>query len=444
MLLTPIRLLAIVIVFGEWTGLARAIFRAPVYAAALDLVLIGTFLWVVWRAVRDRPPLRPHALDVLVGAYAVLALIQILNPNVPSLLVGLEGFRKTAFTMIGYGIVRLSHDDDPIGFYRIVAIGSVAAFLWSLRQAIAPLPIELDIIRTAGASPISFQSGPVLRGFAPTAGPFHLGILGGAMAVISVVLARVFDDRRYLLIAALAGAALGISLTRANMIGAIAALAVVVMVWPPMPERVRMAARAVVPIVALGIAVTLTARTAVPTVPPLEPGGPGSGGSVVTGEASGGFSDPFEDRSLRFQFAYWATYVGAIAERPLIGYGTSAAGDGFDRLYIGTGSENFEPHSLYLKAALELGVLGFALFITLLLAILVECRRAYRRSPPTAVIGVGLLALTMVSGISGPMLDAYPFNLLFWAAVGWLVPLTAAPAEPAPREPALSAPASAA
>jgi diguanylate cyclase (GGDEF)-like protein len=136
--------LASVIVLGEWTGITRAVLRAPVYAAALDVILVGLALLTLTRAWPERGRIRFHPLDGLVAAFFLLAALQVFNPNVPGPLVGLEGFRKTAFTMLAYLVVRLSFRQDAMPFFRIVAIGSIVAFLWAIRQSISPLPVEHD------------------------------------------------------------------------------------------------------------------------------------------------------------------------------------------------------------------------------------------------------------------------------------------------------------
>ena len=83
-----------------------------------------------------------------------------------------------------------------------------------------------------------------------------------------------------------------------------------------------------------------------------------------------GVTNPLGDTSLKFRFGYWKAYLQAIAENPVVGYGTSAAADGFDRDYAGTGKRNFEPHSMYLKPALEMGVGGLVIFVAIGLAFL--------------------------------------------------------------------------
>jgi O-antigen ligase len=414
--------LAGLIVLGEWTGLARGILGVPVFAALLDVALLGLAGTVALGFVRRRELPRLSILMVLIGAYMALALIEIFNPNVPSLRAGVEGYRKTAFTMLAFFIVVLSGELDAGRFFRIVALGSIPTFIWAARQFISPLAVELNIISSAGTSPISFHSGQVLRAFAPTAGPFHLGILGGAILIVAVMLAA-SRGPRWLLVAALAGMGLGLSITRANMVGLIVACAVLAVAASPMRERLRTAVLAVGP-VGVALVSVLFAVGALAQSPGASPGAPLPGSSTpphgtTVGNIISTIEDPTADKSLQFRFSYWQDFAAAVREQPLIGYGTSAAADGFDHFYAGTGSTNFEPHSLYFKAALELGIGGLALLLGIFASLIVAIVRGWRFDRITAPIMLGTLTLVAVSGITGPMLDAYPVNLLFWSMCGW-------------------------
>jgi hypothetical protein len=51
--------------------------------------------------------------------------------------------------------------------------------------------------------------------------------------------------------------------------------------------------------------------------------------------------------------------------------------------------------------------------------------RTRAENPELVSIGMGIGAVMTISGITGPMLDAYPMNVLFWATAGWIL-LTAA------------------
>lgn len=418
-------ILALIIAAGAWTGLARAAIGAPWYAVVLDVLVAGLAVLVAIRQRRDWRRIGP--LGLLVLGLVGFAAVEILNPNVPGLRAGLEGFRKTAFTAAAFFIVALWPNADGPRFYRIVALGLIPAFLMAIRQFVAPTALDLQILGTSGISPITFHSGGVLRAFSPTAGPFHLGILAGAALIASLVILR-RPSKTWLLVAIVASVALGLSLTRANLVAAFGSAVLVALAFGGGGGRLRNLARVVPPAAAAVLSVLIAVGAvgggdATPGGPGASPApsGPSATPPPTIGDVVAGVADPFSDKNLRFRFAFWAEFAKAIAERPLVGYGTGAAADGFDHFYAGTGRRNFEPHSIYFKAALEMGVFGLLLVLAILgVAGWLALRRALR-GEAVGIIAVGILGLFVVTGLTGPMLDAYPANLLFWATCGWCV-----------------------
>ena len=435
--MNPVYALAALVGLGMWSGLARALIGSPVYAAGLDIAVVFLLGLAVWDAHRRGFTSRPAAIDVLVAAFVAIAFIEIFNPNVPSPMVGLEGFRKTAFMAAGYAIARLSPPVSNERFLRLVLILTIPALVWAIRQFFAPIALELAIMSTSGTSSTSFHSGTVLRAFAPTASPFHLGILAGTFVIGASILAGAIKRRdRWIAAAILAAIALGLSLTRANLLATVFALVALAVISIVTLRRFRPLVIAV-GISSIAIVVALNAAASRP--PYVVPGSaspfPSSastapGGSPRAASPASVTPPPIripellEDRSLKFRFQFWRDQLGAVAQRPLVGFGTSSAADGFDRLYAGTRSLNFEPHSIYTKILLEQGVIGFLIFACLLATLLLMALRAVFRRGPEALFAtwvLGILLLVGVSGLTGPMLDAYPFNLLFWASAGLLV-----------------------
>jgi hypothetical protein len=228
-------------------------------------------------------------------------------------------------------------------------------------------------------------------------------------------------------------------MTRANLAAAFGAVVLVAILFRG-PGRLRnlavIAPPAVAAILAVFVAVGAIGGGLVPDTrgpqvptPSASPAvRPSSTPPPTVGEVVGGLGDPFSDRNLRFRFAFWAEFAGYIAQRPLVGYGTGAAADGFDHFYEGTGRQNFEPHSIYFKAALELGLGGLLLMLAILATAGWLALRVARRGELVGLVGVGIVVMFVVAGLTGPMLDAYPANLLFWATLGWCARRTAEPA----------------
>ena len=427
-------LLAVLVVLGEWTGLARALLSGPYYAAVLDIALIGLVVWVAVRRRVPRLSRRAWLLAIALAAYFLLAAVEILNPNVPSLRVGLEGFRKTAFTMLAFVVVVGWDRGDAMRFYRIVALGSVPAFLFAIRQFVAPAALDLEILNSSGVSPITFHSGSVLRAFSPTAGPFHLGTIAACVTVISLSLAR-SGARRWVAVSVIAAVAVGLTLTRANMIAVAVGIIAMILISAYGGGRGRAIMHAAPAALGVVLAALIASGALVPpspTGPPAVVPTPGTSPAANAtiapepsdgdplGEVVTGVLNPLEDRNLQFRFEFWGDFLVAFLERPVIGYGTSSAADGFDRHYANTGSMNFEPHSLYVKSALELGIVGLILIVGILGLAFVLGARAASRTPVIGLIGVGIIVVIAVSGITTPMLDAYPVNLLFWSTLGWM------------------------
>jgi hypothetical protein len=78
-----------------------------VYVAKDVLFVIVLGAWLVWHR-RTRPPAFPWALKVALGAWFVWAVVELLNPNLTHLVIGLVGLRMSFFYIpllfIGYGL----------------------------------------------------------------------------------------------------------------------------------------------------------------------------------------------------------------------------------------------------------------------------------------------------------------------------------------------------
>lgn len=407
--------IASVVVLGEWNGLVRGAIGRPLLAFVLDVALavILAYAYLTWRQTPQRPPV--VAIDVAILGYALMSALWIAHPNVPNMTVGLEGFRKAGFPIIAYVIVRAAALSDVGLIARIVAIGSTAAFLWGIRQFFFPLPLDFAIVSSSGISSDTFMQAGHLRSFSPTSGPFHLGMLAGVSGIAGLILAW-RSSRRWIIPAAIALVALALTLARAIWIGTAIGMAATLLPALDMTRARRLMGRsdprpgrrsvaALVGLVILGLGL-------VAFVLPASMGADRWMGLLRS------IIDPLNDRNLQLRFGYWAQFVDAIRANPLVGYGTSAAADGFGSIYAITGARYFYPHSIYFKPFLELGILGFALFVTALAGIAVCAWHGARTHTASGAIGLGTVVLVLVSGLTGPMLDAYPFNVLFWSVAG--------------------------
>ena len=351
----------------------------------------------------------------------------ILHPNVPSTLTGLEGFRKAAFPIAAYVLMRAAWVTDARPLVRVFIVGSLPAFLFGIRQYFVPLPIDQAIVGSSGVSWETFMQASQLRAFSPTSGPFHLGMLAAAAVIAGMVMTRA-SDRRWVVPTAVAAATLALTLTRAiwigTLVGSVAAAAALLaserrssLKQRDLLSAWRIAAKAGVAI--LGLLVVVAAF------------------GIATQQADRWTafiqSSVIDPKNLWLRFEYWSSFVAPIQQSPWTGYGTSAAEDGSGSVYLAAGMLRLHLHSILSSRSSSWASVGLCCSWSGFSHILQCAVRSVTPAPISGSIAIGVLTLTLVAGITGPMLDAYPFNLLFWALAGIVVNIAAREGSPAGR-----------
>jgi O-antigen ligase len=126
----------------------------------------------------------------------------------------------------------------------------------------------------------------------------------------------------------------------------------------------------------------------------------------------------------------WATAARLFAEKPLIGYGfgREIVGDAIEESVSERHSQARlrHGHNVFLDVGLQLGVVGLAIFATLIatLAIAFARVRGQPGGAPITITGLSLLAAFIVKNLTD---DFYyrPASLVFWALCGMLLGLAA-------------------
>jgi O-antigen ligase len=400
------------------TGILKAITGSRYAPLAVDaavvLVCAAQFLHAA-----NRGKLRLGVPDLLHGALLVLALIEILNPNVPSLQAGVEGFRKFAFASIAFYIGR--HVITARDWLLLMRASSVVAPLisaYAIKQYFFLSAVDWRMIDMATASRVTYLMGGAVRPFATMPGPFHLGLYVAIMIIawfgLGVHVRRKQTRRLWFpFTVVLPGIALFLTRTKGNWVAVIAGLAVLLALRPGSVLLKMWRILALTLALISVFAYLLSSSSAL---------------SSTLDDALYAVTHPLSAPTFLYRLDLWLSDVlPAIARSPLLGYGTSSATEGLSNLYAGTGSSFFSSHSLYLKILLEMGVPGLVLFMLLVArSVFVGARYlvAHRsdRGCEASVIRTcaATAVLFLVAGLVIPVLDAYPCNYLFWLALGTL------------------------
>jgi O-antigen ligase len=418
-----------ILIFATYPSTAPAVlakdvlFVLPAYA--------GFFAATVTRRQPVRVPGAPTALLLL---FALLVLLQVLNPALPSILVGLIGAKVWLLYMpllyVGYQLVATRTD-----LQRLLAVMSLAAIVPAaigLCQALLAASGRSDLAYAvygdaAAAVTQDFARFDLVGGGSLTRSPSTFSFVSQYYAFLIAMIAVSYawwrstsrpPERR------LAGLAFGLIVLSALLSGSRSAFLFVPLMLATIGllERYRRASARLQ--LAAMVLVGVVATAAVLGTRTLDLlGYAWSVGLVhLDSVVVEGMSRALELTSLGF---------GSGANTNASRYAYAEPG-----LFQGIDGTWFE--SWYVKAHLELGVVGLALVLALLVSILLRALAAHRRlaDPGLMSISAGLVAFVAwvaVYSSKAQPLDLDPVNVYFWLLVGVILRLPALDRPASPR-----------
>ncbi|MCP4685025.1 MAG: O-antigen ligase family protein [bacterium] len=345
------------------------------------------------------------ALELLTAGFIVLGVIQIFNPNVPTIMAGIEGFRRLVFQMLGVfiGIAVVRNRDDLIFLYKVVAVASVPILLYAIKQFFFVSDFDTALIASNTADIGSWKIFGKLRAFGIFNGPFHLGLFAGFSFWLGLGL---FVETRRKIALLLAGVALAAglaTLTRGSVI-AILASCPVVLFYVFNRYRVRVAVIAVAAIVVASSSVALLRSS----FEELD----------LFMESFSSLENVSEDNRLMTRFEGYERGLSVLKSHPL-GTGMGSSGDAMKSYFEPYGAIHVTSHNLLLRIALETGFPGLVLFLFIVGWIgyaVVKLKES--DDNVVALVLLGMCLIVAITGITGSTLGAYPVNLVFWSLCG--------------------------
>lgn len=347
--------------------------------------------FVVWWRVR-RTAASTRWVVLCVVAVLVLWTALLFHPNVPDILTGLEGWRKSVLALVGLvlgvGVTRGRRvlEDYVVGVLVAALLISIAGHLW-----LNPL-VEL-VRRNAAVYTGEFGGEERLQGV--FAGPFH--IAAAAVLVIGWAGVRFVDRKTLSLVAIGVGTiALHLSLVRTAYV-ALAAVIVCLVIVLPMSRRLRLSL-----IVGGGAACVLLAVLVL--------------SGALAGTVFGSIFEAASDGRVLNRFPGYAEALQLFSRSPVWGWGAGAAGDALGSRFS-DGFEHVTSHNILLKILVEAGILGLISW-TALAVVLV--RSVSWRSPEGRVALVSIVGL-LVFGVVGSSIEALPVTYFLFVLVGLAV-----------------------
>ncbi len=397
------RAVGLLFAVGLYVNITKVVAGTKLFLFTTDLAVAGicAIACLYWLSGRNRI----GAVELLVLAFALVGAVELFHPNVPSLAVGLESYRRLVFQMLGLivGLVAVRDRRDILFLWKILAVCSVPILLYAIKQFFAISDFDQAMIESTAADMDTWQLFGKIRSFGLFSGPFHLGLFAGIIFWIALALRSQTGKWYYSALTTLAVTAAVASLTRSSVIALVVSVPVV-MFFVLQGKRGR-----VVAITALAFLVLLGSFYLLKNTS-------SSFASIVEGYSV--LESIQDDGRLQGRFQDYEHAGRMFAEYPL-GAGMGSASDAMGGQFTSANKQHLTSHNLLLWVGIETGAVGLLLFLGILISVGLAIRKLIRIGDTAiAMAACGALVVVLITGMTGSTLSAYPVNLIFWTLSG--------------------------
>ena len=333
-----------------------------------------------------------------------LALFSVINPNIYNKLYALIEFRKTFFQffwlIIGICFNKSSNKTSRDDFLKYVQIISLPIILYGIKQSIWFDSFDKLFYELQDADSYTYIFHGSIRSISVFSGPFHFGFFCNLILIISLYNFSAFKGKvTFLVFSLFAFWGIISSQTRTNLICSI--LIIWVFIWYIIDKSYKnFSDRFSIKIFFMCMSMVL-----IPFIFLAQPKSDNLLSSIIH------FS---EDNRFLGRISTWQDGLNLIKDNLLLGYGIGSAGDTMGQHTIGR--VFLTPHNMFLKVAIELGFLGFTIFVGLLAYIFVRCYRL--RDKKSRYLCLSLLLIIIVQGLVGSTLATFPIMSIIFILIG--------------------------
>jgi len=398
-------LLTAAIVLALYINVGKVLFGSRYVTLLADAVVGGIGAWVLFTSLLAGK--RFLAIELFTAGFMILGMLLILHPNVPSVVVGIEGYRSLMFQMTGLfiGIRVVRSKDDFYFLLKVVVIAATPILLYGIKQFFYLSDFDYALIASNTAALDTWQLFGKVRSFGLFNGPFHLGLCSGIIFWLSIGLWLRVRHKGWLIVAVITALACIASFTRSSLVALLGSIPIVLFIVYR-KFRVRVA----ITTIALAVVVVLSSLFLRSEWEQL--------GRLMDSIAS--LESIAEDSRLTNRFEGYQRAVDLAVKHPL-GLGMGAAGDAMAQHFEPYGKIHITSHNLFLWVLLETGVLGLVLFLIIAYYLTRSVRTLLRTGDlTTSSVAVGVPLVILIAGLTGSTIGAYPINLVFWTLCGAL------------------------
>jgi len=388
---------------------------STVITASISLVLLSGILYMLglgFMAAKRVEIYGINTLDTLIGVYLVVIFIQIFNPHLLHLVMGLRGLYESGLWVLSYIIARcmISKEKENSKLLSVIALTSILGVLYGLFS----MYIGVDVIERAFVEYAAREDLLFIRRSIGTLGsPFSFGLMCAIayVAILNINTGETASVRIGLFASGslvLVGGVI-IAGSRSVMLGVLASLVGLL--------AVRFLRRVNREMTSLASRKNLTKYAGFLLL------------ASIAGYLLLSAYYPFQrervasifhlgsEANVHARVDIWRELPPYFVSNPM-GYGTGSLGGPTYRYGTIIGEIRVADNQ-YLETALEHGIIGIGLILAIFLVIPIYYLRVYRYDQSGLSLAALLVILVILgAGLGAPSLKAYPSNLFLGAVLG--------------------------
>lgn len=404
---TNYKTLTLILIFSMYINLLKPIFESRWPPIFID-ISIGVLLMKIMifkKFAKEGSLIHFPVINMILIVFLIISFLQIFNPNVPSFLAGLYGFRKTCYQMLAFflGVYYIKNYLEINQIMKYLLYFSIPVLIYGIKQFfwISSFDEKLLELNLADFDTHVFLG--KIRAFSIFSGPFHFGMF--SCIIFLMALYFYLNNKRlfYLILCLLSAVGVLASMTRINMI----ALAVSLLWFANLGKYALIRKSLII----FGIPfILLIIFTSIELFSPLN-------------EAFASISKFYEDQRFLERFIGYRMNIQAIIEQPLLGYGMGSAADTMEEIY--SFKVRFVSHNIVLKILTETGIMGLLFFLIFFVMwfkkVFVLSLNKDKLLKNVAILITSMVIVLLINGITGSAIEAYPINMWIWFFMGAIV-----------------------
>lgn len=407
------RVVTCILIMAVYINVLKPLTGSRYAPLLIDLLLMIIFFKIVMTKLVKEKKLVFYSktIEIAISVFFVISIIQIFNPNIPRLVIGIEGFRKTTYQMLAVfmGAYYIRDYKEARKMIKWLCIASIPVLLYGIKQYFFYSPFDYRIISLNNTSMGVFRIRGSLRSFSIFSGPFHFGMYACMTAVISLYF--YFINRKFIYTIIFIMSIFGVffSMTRVNLAALMASIVFFITLTEPVKRKLFNKTKIVL-VFSLLVVVVFSSKYFTNTTRIFKT-----------------FKNIKNDRRFMARFASYRYMTKNFKKNPVIGYGMGSAGDTLGRKY--RMRTHFTSHNMMFKILMETGIFGLILYLMFFLFWFYKafCLAASKNLhiKNFAVLLMSLVIIILVNGLTGSTIEAYPINMYAWCFMGILIKLYA-------------------